>query len=59
MLYKLKCKNCGFKFVLFAPDDMTEEEETEIKTCPCGEIMEHDDMLDPINVIEISANDGE
>ena len=57
MLYKLKCKNCGFKFVLFAPDDMTEEE-TEIKTCPCGEIMEQDDMLDPINVIRVSDEDG-
>ena len=59
MLYKLKCKKCGFKFILFAPDDMTEEEETEIKTCPCGEMMEQDNTLDPVNVIRIPNEDGE
>lgn len=40
----LRCPNCGFSFGLF----INEEDDnilTELKTCPCGTLMEETDAL--------------
>lgn len=51
MLYKLRCRHCGFKFVCEAPDNISPVEELELKTCVCGEVMEQDDTLEPYNTV--------
>ncbi len=38
-MINLKCPKCGFFFGVSLPDDITEEEEKEARTCPCGEMM--------------------
>lgn len=49
----LKCPNCGFSFGFFGTEDLTEEEITEIKTCPCGTMMVETEYLEA-NVLEES-----
>lgn len=41
----LVCPNCGFAFGFWGPDDIPEDELTEIKTCPCGTLMEETETL--------------
>jgi len=41
----LLCPNCGFAFGFWGPDDIQEDELTEIKTCPCGTLMEETETL--------------
>ena len=41
----LKCPNCGFSFGYFGPKDLPDDEMTEIKTCPCGALMEETEEL--------------
>ncbi len=39
MILNLKCKNCGFEFMVAVPNNETEEKLKDIKTCPCGCLM--------------------
>lgn len=48
MNWNLKCRNCGFAFGVAFPDDLTDEEKTEIRTCPCGTLMDFTDHLEGI-----------
>lgn len=48
MYMNLKCPNCGFAFGADFPDDETEENIKEIKTCPCGCLMEETEHLEGI-----------
>ena len=41
----LKCPNCGFSFGYLGPKDLPDDEMTEIKTCPCGALMEETEEL--------------
>lgn len=41
----LKCPKCGFSFGIFWPEDLSEEEITDLKTCPCGALMEETEEL--------------
>lgn len=51
MTLKLVCPECGFRFVVAVPDDISEDELREVKECPCGAQMEERDDIPPINVI--------
>ena len=51
MLFKLKCPECGFRFVTIAPDDLTPDEIRIVKACPCGAEMIEDETLPPWNEI--------
>jgi len=51
MTLKLMCPECGFRFVVAVPDDISEDELREVKECPCGAQMEERDDIPPINVI--------
>lgn len=39
-MVSLKCPECGFFFSVDFPDDISEEEKTELYKCPCGANME-------------------
>lgn len=52
MNWNLKCRNCGFAFGVAFPDDLTDEEKTEVRTCPCGTLMDFTDHLEGI-VLEV------
>lgn len=39
-MISLKCPECVFFISVALPDDITEEEEKEVKECPCGAMME-------------------
>ena len=45
MYMNLRCPNCGFSFGADIPDDETEGNIIEIKTCPCGTMMVETDIL--------------
>lgn len=38
--WELKCPECGFEFHAFFSEDEPEEIKKEIKTCPCGCVMD-------------------
>ena len=39
MILKLRCQRCGFNFMIGCPNDLSEEELLDLKTCPCGALM--------------------
>lgn len=52
MDWNLKCRSCGFAFGASFPDDETEENKIEIRTCPCGTLMDITEHLEGI-VLEV------
>ena len=44
----LRCPKCGFSFGLFT-DEEDAEIITELKTCPCGSMMEETDSLHAVD----------
>ncbi len=48
----LRCPKCGFAFGYFGPDDLAKEEMIEIKTCPCGTLMEETKELEAFELKE-------
>lgn len=45
MILKLRFPHCGFNFMVGCPDDLSEEELLEIKSCPCGALMQETEEL--------------
>ena len=56
MDWNLKCRNCGFAFWASFPDDETEENKIEIRTCPCGTLM---DITEHLEGIVLVVEDGQ
>ena len=58
MYMNLYCENCGFAFGADIPDDETEENIKEIKTCPCGTLMTETEQLHGL-YFEMDESEGE
>lgn len=59
MYMNLLCPRCGFSFGVDVPDDISNEELLEIKTCPCGTLMRKTEKLHAIWFVGDEAEKGE
>ena len=56
-LWKLRCPECGFVFVVGTARVLPDKSVKKLKKCPCGAVMIEDESLPPYNELP-SSDDG-
>ena len=57
-LWKLRCPECGFVFVVGTARVLPDKSVKELKKCPCGAVMIEDESLPPYNELPRSDDGG-